>query len=647
MDYIEIFSELRANNKYGRRSPHKAVLMLSVIELFEKNILKGNEIYYDEKLKSSYQTVWNRVMQNQSTLYSDAYIPFWCLQSDSFWHIIPYRGKEDVLSLMRNPDITPSETMLKDSVKYAELDEDLFFLMTLSSGRSSLKRVLLETYTSLSKWEIEKMAKSNDTIIDHSVSALSEYERSLTQIIEDGNENEDEYEVDNKLIKQFKNLNEDVQLVLNIAYFSFLKKHRNVRGLFKGFCPSVYHLLDKIINKPIRRGEISPFLSTEYEIFLSDLKISLMSEDGSLAIIEKIEGAINNLQNIKEDSSFIEEDEEIDDREWNKELNTNLLYYKPVIPRFAGECKHSRGELNSSNNEKEETSPVDSISTPFIIPEKDFSKEDKRSKYWSKEEEELITLYYNRGIDIPTLSEIVGRSETAVMYRLKKLGLIDFEQENKFNYSIDNKTVENNSIKGFRLKYSLGRSYIMNRSGVKVFSTNGYLKIIRGKLYRLNLKDECFSLKDMQFNGTIWVKGVKKIVSYPKSKLYEKLYCAEDYSNLVEDIKDCLAFEDCKVKVDGVWYDYRGNIILKNSTSLNDNPIKTVTTKGNDPLYENRKQALLRAMGFFRSPAKIKDIIRTISRSAWGKPIKENDVIEVIKTIPEIDVVDGKYILRK
>lgn len=147
MDYIEAFKNLRTNNKYGRKSPHKAILMLTVIELYEQNILTDNEIFYDENLKSMFLKVWNRVLPKEPLFHPDAYLPFWYLQNDSFWHVVPNRGKEDILSLMRDTNIKPSEAKLNDSVRYAELDEDLYFLMTLPSGRSSLKRVLLETYT--------------------------------------------------------------------------------------------------------------------------------------------------------------------------------------------------------------------------------------------------------------------------------------------------------------------------------------------------------------------------------------------------------------------------------------------------------------------------------------------------------------------
>ena len=66
-----------------------------------------------------------------------------------------------------------------------------------------------------------------------------------------------------------------------------------------------------------------------------------------------------------------------------------------------------------------------------------------------------------------------------------------------------------------------------------------------------------------------------------------------------------------------------------------------------NPLYAVRRQALLRAMGFFRLPAKIRDIARTISRTAWGSTIREDEVEDIIKTLPEIESIEGKYILRK
>lgn len=87
MDYVEAFQNLRTNNKYGRRSPHKAVMMLTVIELYEQNELSENEIVYDDSLKTMFLQVWNRVLPDEPLFHPEAYLPFWYLQSDSFWHM--------------------------------------------------------------------------------------------------------------------------------------------------------------------------------------------------------------------------------------------------------------------------------------------------------------------------------------------------------------------------------------------------------------------------------------------------------------------------------------------------------------------------------------------------------------------------------
>ena len=42
-----------------------------------------------------------------------------------------------------------------------------------------------------------------------------------------------------------------------------------------------------------------------------------------------------------------------------------------------------------------------------------------------------------------------------------------------------------------------------------------------------------------------------------------------------------------------------------------------------------------------------KNVSRTISRTVWRSVIKEDDVEEIVKTIPDIECVDGKYILWK
>lgn len=779
MDYIELFQNLRTNNKYGRKSPHKAVLMLTVIELYEQNVLSENEIYYDDTLKSMFIKVWNRVLPDEPLFHPEAYLPFWYLQSDAFWHIVPNRGKEDILSLMRDTNIKPSEAKLIDCVKYAELDDDLYFLMTLPSGRSSLKRALLETYTNLSERQIERMSESIDNAIDYSTSALSDYEKILSN--EKDTKNLVSVETDNELVRHFQSLNEEIQIVLNLQYYSFLKSHRSEREIFKEICPTVYDLLDKIV-RPIHQSDITPSFVFTYDNFLSDLKIALMSEEGSMELIDRIGEAIdilrgnNNVEitepivetkneepaisDIKTSSYDDEKDKpyqdyfienernrcyiidnrgervfssdgelirlngifykinytdsivsmfviqedskgnfsygrrilsvhsrsplygRLDKRNYLKQFKAvkyddacdeyyiqvddrwygNAGYYADLNDNVENKILDAKSFLEPQNSSKDDAKSSDVMEVEHVfldsrgkIIEKisssqlDISTEDRRGKSWTKEEEELIARYFQQGMNTATIAENLGRTEVAIKSRLAKLGLIEYTYGQEDKESINKEETKLSEEDDFRIENGYTRCSIFNKDGEKVFYEEGKLKYIGGKLYRLNLKNECFTIKSMRFNGSIWRKGEKKIVAYPQTELYRILDSSVYYIEDVEDIVDAPIFENCKLKVKGIWYKYNGDLV-----SDENEKVSKVQIRNSDklriqksPLYAVRKQAVLRAMSFFRLPAKIKDIARTISKTAWRSTIKEEDVEDIINTMSDVESVDGGYILRK
>lgn len=660
MDYVEVFQNLRTNNRWGRKSPHKAVLMLTVIQLFERNVLSDNEIYYDDALKSMYLKMWNKVFPAEPIFHSEAYLPFWYLQSDSFWHIVPVRGKEDILSLMRDTHIKPSEAKLENCVRYAELDEDLYFLMTLPSGRSSLKRALLETYSNLNSKQIDRLAQSSDNTVDNSVAAFSEYEKILSgESLEKVVVSE---QTDNELVRQFQSLNEDIQIALNLQYFSFLKSHRSERGMFKEIYPTVYDLLDKIVNHSIQQGDIAPSLAFTLDNFLSDLKIALMSEDGSMELIDKIEVAINMLRGNSSNEdfqkpiaetndivSFVNDNvegtfDEEDDATSQDYIIENKQNRCCIFDRRGEQVFSSSGQLISLNNVFYGINYSDSLVSMTIIqvasngvfslgrrivsaqnhtplytildehnylkqfkavdydsgcdeyyvqvdnrwygssgyyadlnggiipkvPNKDSSDKketaagSRSGKPWTKEEEELITRHFKDGMDTYTIASEVGRTDVAIKTRLAKLGLIEYNygQNDEAPVKLQSKKEEEYNEDDFRIENTFTMCSIYNNLGEKVFSSDGKLKYLNGRLYRFNLKNECFTLKSMLFDGSKWQKGVKKIVAYPRTDLFRILYNAIDYCEDIENIDDNSVFEECRLKVAGVWYCYNGTPVI-------------------------------------------------------------------------------------
>ena len=389
MDYIEAFKNLKTNQKYSRKSPHKAVLLLAIMEMYENNVLTDNELLYDETLKSTFLKVWNKVLPGEAKFLPEAYLPFWHMQSDDFWHIVPIRGKEDILTLMRDNHIKPSESKLRDCVRYAELDEDLYFMMTMPSSRTSLRRVLLETYTTLSPKMIEKIAKSTDNVIDNSIVAMNEYEEILNG--SDKKNAKVNMTVENESQNLFAELSEDIQITLNFEYFAFLKNHRQERELFKELFPSVYDLYKSIAVTPIKQGEISPSLSFVYDNFLCDLKITLMSEDGSMELIDQINAALDKLRGASSYKSIAIKEEPA------------LSYHAITV--------HKIEEQPIPVGHREPLKPA---------------QKSRKGKPWTSNEEKMVSIYYQQGYSIEEISLALGRTEIPVKKRLASLGLIEF-----------------------------------------------------------------------------------------------------------------------------------------------------------------------------------------------------------------------------
>ena len=169
MDYFDVFRNFKGNYRYSRKSPEKAVLLLAVINLFEQGKISDNEIRYNDDLKSEYLSVWNQFVSNDSKLYSDAYVAFWYLEGEKFWHTITKRKHSELIKLMRDEQIKPSETMILECVDYAELDDDLYFLMTMRFGRTELRAALMESSFDLSDEEISilKNNQNKDAYVEN------------------------------------------------------------------------------------------------------------------------------------------------------------------------------------------------------------------------------------------------------------------------------------------------------------------------------------------------------------------------------------------------------------------------------------------------------------------------------------------------
>ncbi|CAN5892047.1 HNH endonuclease [soil metagenome] len=153
-EYAKRFGELRTDASRSRwsaltyhRAPHKPLLLLCVLDLFEQGDIQSNLLELTPELGELFTRYWANVMPPDR--HSNIALPFFHLRSDGFWRLIPNAGKENVLESATQ---IRSLFQLRDAVAGARLEEDLYKLLQAFESRTMLRAVLVRTYFAPELW---------------------------------------------------------------------------------------------------------------------------------------------------------------------------------------------------------------------------------------------------------------------------------------------------------------------------------------------------------------------------------------------------------------------------------------------------------------------------------------------------------------
>jgi putative restriction endonuclease len=143
--YIHCFTHLKRDMKNGG-APHKPILLLSVIRLFENGIFTDNQIYVLPELVASFKSNWAKlVVTNHFPIFA---LPFYHLCSEPFWKLVANAGCE---KWIESKSSMRSFGNLTTAVKYALIDKELSDLLLMPENRDILKIALLDKYFSDTK----------------------------------------------------------------------------------------------------------------------------------------------------------------------------------------------------------------------------------------------------------------------------------------------------------------------------------------------------------------------------------------------------------------------------------------------------------------------------------------------------------------
>lgn len=137
LDYRRRITTVRTSNLCGHKAPHKAVLMLSVIELIARG-KKENRFEFDDELRKLFEEKWDAHVN--APVYSvNLASPFVCLANDSFWHL-KLNGNVKVATT------SPSDSWIRNNVEFAYLDEQLFSILRGTDQRRRFIAAIIKAF---------------------------------------------------------------------------------------------------------------------------------------------------------------------------------------------------------------------------------------------------------------------------------------------------------------------------------------------------------------------------------------------------------------------------------------------------------------------------------------------------------------------
>ena len=158
-EIVTWLTSLRANKFKGEPRPHKAVLLLSVLELAEAGRLATNAVEFGPTLAEYFGEYWRAVAGEQAGRIE---YPFWYMKSEPFWTLVPREGRAEAVATKGSAPV--SGAWLREHVAYARLDAGLFDAAQDPAARDQLRGVLVAAYFPDKKGAVETIREFEQTV---------------------------------------------------------------------------------------------------------------------------------------------------------------------------------------------------------------------------------------------------------------------------------------------------------------------------------------------------------------------------------------------------------------------------------------------------------------------------------------------------
>lgn len=138
--YIDCFSSLNTMKKCGKPAPHKALLLLSVIDLVERGVITDCRIPLSDELIRQFKRNTSVFLGESKLFQPVASYPYYHMKSEPFWQLVANPNCQiDKIS-------NYSVQNLRTNIAYARMEQELFDLLQNPNVRAKLRVTLIAKY---------------------------------------------------------------------------------------------------------------------------------------------------------------------------------------------------------------------------------------------------------------------------------------------------------------------------------------------------------------------------------------------------------------------------------------------------------------------------------------------------------------------
>ncbi len=135
--------ELMRRYRQGERSkPHKLLLLLAVLDLFDAGAIQSNQIRYAPALVERFSEYFRAIAQEGDWCQPGP--PFFHLRTVGFWKHKPIAGREAQYAVLQTSG--GGSKRILENIDYAYLDDDAYAVFSSRKERQALRRFIIESF---------------------------------------------------------------------------------------------------------------------------------------------------------------------------------------------------------------------------------------------------------------------------------------------------------------------------------------------------------------------------------------------------------------------------------------------------------------------------------------------------------------------